>query len=435
MISCYEEHLKELISRYETILEQLDYDVAVVSSGHLVGVANDDRTYSFIARASAQQWVPYDIHPNSYIVFRTGQKPILVWPAHKDFWHLSPVEPNGEWVKGWDLIPHTDNNDWITALKGRVAWIGPFARNMPPDITSVHHDPEVFVRALSYYRVYKTDYEVAAMSAASHQAVRGHLAAEQAFKENKSEAEIYLAFLAASKQLESLEPYSGIVALNESGATLHYERRSYQRHEKQLTLLIDAGAKVNGYASDITRTHTLGTSIFSDVLQRMEFLQVSLSQMVKPGVAMKTLHQRAELGIANILNEVGICRLSAEEQIEKEVTKAFFPHGLGHLLGLNVHDFGAEQVQPFSMPEAGTTSNRLRLSRELEKGMVITIEPGLYFNHMLIDGLIKNEPQHGLDLDLIETLFPYGGIRIEDNINVLEGSGRNLTREAFAALG
>lgn len=102
-------------------------------------------------------------------------------------------------------------------------------------------------------------------------------------------------------------------------------------------------------------------------------------------------------------------------------------------MGLHVHDVAGHQQNPEGEVRNDPENPFLRLTRTLEEGMVITIEPGLYFIPMLLNKLIEAEPQHGLDLDLIEQLKSYGGIRIEDNVLVTATGHRNLTREAFDA--
>jgi hypothetical protein len=81
----YQSHLATLMTRYETILEQLDFDTIVVSSGGLLGVANDDQTYPYIAQKMAQQWLPCEVKPNTFVVLKPGKNPHLIWPAHQDF--------------------------------------------------------------------------------------------------------------------------------------------------------------------------------------------------------------------------------------------------------------------------------------------------------------------------------------------------------------
>ncbi|GGX71860.1 Xaa-Pro dipeptidase [Saccharospirillum salsuginis] len=429
----YIAHLKALVDRYEQALNTHGYDCVVISSGSLAMVAEDDRAYPYNPRPFAQQWVPYDIDPDTFIVFTPGDKPRLLWPARADFWHLTPQAPGGEWAGYWSVEAATGLDDWLPKLTGRIAWIGPRHPALAEQGVQVDIDPAGLKAELSYYRAYKTDFEIECMAQANRKAVAGHQAARDAFLRGASEAEIYRDYLAASEQLESQEPYSGIIALNEAAATLHYERRRFTPPAEHRTLLIDAGARVNGYASDITRTHTTDGGLFADLRLGLDALQQTLNASVKPGVTMTELQNQALAGVAGLLRDHGLCRLPVEEQLAKRVPHAFFPHGLGHLLGLQVHDVGGHQQTPEGETRADDDNPFLRLTRTLESSMVITMEPGLYFIPMLLDRLMQREPDHGLDLALIERLKPYGGIRIEDNLVVSADGARNLTREAFKA--
>ena len=431
--NAYAAHLKTLIQRFETALDRAGYDQIVISAGSLVFVEDDDRAYPFNPGPFAQQWVPYDIQPDTFVVFTRGEKPRLIWPARADFWHLSPEAPQGDWTAHWTVEGATGLGDWLPKLTGRIAWLGPKHPALAEQGVSVDIDPAGLKAELCYYRAYKTDFEIECMAQANRNAVAGHLAARDAFFRSASEAAIYRDYLAASEQLESQEPYSGIVALNEAAATLHYERRRFTAPTEHRTLLIDAGARVNGYTSDITRTHTTDTGIFADLRLGLDALQQTLNASVKPGVAMSDLQNQALAGVAGLLQDHGLCRLPVEEQLAKRVPHAFFPHGLGHLLGLQVHDVGGHQQTPGGDNRADGDNPFLRLTRDLETSMVITMEPGLYFIPMLLEKLVQREPDHGLDLALIEQLKPYGGIRIEDNLVVSAQGARNLTREAFAA--
>lgn len=427
MMLHYQTHLNTLIERYQKALDRAGFDAVVISSGPLLTIAEDDRSLPYTPRAFAQQWLPYDLDPDSYIIFRPGEKPRLIWPARADFWHLVPEAPSGDWTALWHIVAATQVADWCSQLTGRIAWLGP----QPADAGHAEVDPPRLKAELSYYRAYKTDFELACMTAASRKGVQGHWAAQQAFIGGGSEADIYRAFLSASEQLEIDEPYSGIVALNEAAATLHYERRRFMPPAQHRTLLIDAGAKVNGYASDITRTHTHDDGHFAALLGSMERLQKNLCQAVLPGVSMQHLHQQALTGVAAILLEHRLCRLPIDEQLAKRIPQAFYPHGLGHLLGLQVHDVGGHQQDIDGTIKPDEDAPTLRLTRRLEAGMVTTIEPGLYFIPMLLNELMQRQPQHGLDVELIDQLTAFGGIRIEDNLVVTPQGHRNLTREAF----
>ncbi len=122
-----------------------------------------------------------------------------------------------------------------------------------------------------------------------------------------------------------------------------------------------------------------------------------------------------------------------DEALESGLSSVFFPHGIGHLLGLQVHD-----VAGLARDSSGTEIPRpeghpfLRLTRRLEPGFVVTIEPGLYFIDLLLDA--ARTAGHGgrINWDAVERLRPYGGIRIEDDVACTAGAPENLTRDAFA---
>ena len=129
--------------------------------------------------------------------------------------------------------------------------------------------------------------------------------------------------------------------------------------------------------------------------------------------------------------------LSAEAAVAQGLSSTFFPHGVGHLLGAQVHDVAGLQVD-----RSGTRRERpsghpyLRLTRRLEPGMVVTIEPGLYFIPLLLRERRASALAAHVDWDRVEALRPFGGIRIEDDVACrAEGPPENLTREAFALLG
>src|SRR5690606_5159026 len=129
----------------------------------------------------------------------------------------------------------------------------------------------------------------------------------------------------------------------------------------------------------------------------------------------------------------GVLRASPEAALATGVSAAFFPHGLGHLLGLQVHD-----VAGFAASDRGGTIPRpeghpyLRLTRVLEPGMVVTIEPGLYFIDMLLGEVKRRGHGDSIDWGRVDALRPYGGIRIEDDVACTTGAPENLTRPAFA---
>jgi Xaa-Pro dipeptidase len=140
------------------------------------------------------------------------------------------------------------------------------------------------------------------------------------------------------------------------------------------------------------------------------------------------------MALAGVLNDFGLIKVSPEAAVETGVSSAFFPHGIGHGIGLQVHDVGG-----FAASDSGGTIAKperhsyLRLTRELESGMVVTIEPGIYFIDMLLDELKQKGLADSVDWARVDVFRPFGGIRIEDEVACMDSGPVNLTREAFAA--
>jgi Xaa-Pro dipeptidase len=147
----------------------------------------------------------------------------------------------------------------------------------------------------------------------------------------------------------------------------------------------------------------------------------------------RELHLRAHALVAQLLREAGVLRIPAAQAVETGVSSIFLPHGLGHLLGLQVHDVGgfrpSADAEPLPRPEGHPA---LRLTRRLEAGMVVTVEPGVYFIDSLLDRLRAGPHSSAVNWILVDTLRAYGGIRIEDDVVVTAAGHENLTRTAFA---
>jgi Xaa-Pro dipeptidase len=214
-------------------------------------------------------------------------------------------------------------------------------------------------------------------------------------------------------------PYETIVCHDEKGAILHYTGKRTQREGR--VLLIDAGASHRGYASDITRTWTRAGchTVFRDLVAGMEHLQGELCAAVKPGLPYGELHHRAHLAIADLLSATGVLELSGPDAFELGLTRPFFPHGLGHFLGLQVHDVAGHQKEPAGgRVEPPAEHPFLRTTRTIAEGQVFTVEPGLYFIEMLLRPHRSGATAEHFDWPLVDALSAHGGIRIEDNVLV-----------------
>src|SRR5690606_25752337 len=296
------------------------------------------------------------------------------------------------------------------------------------------NNPGPVLDYLDYHRAYKTPYEIEMLREATRRGVRAHRSAERAFRAGASEFGIHLAYCQAAGQDTDELPYANIVALNEHAAVLHYTEFDRLPPRPVRSFLLDAGASHAGYACDITRTHAQEPGEFQALIDAVDAAQQWMCDQVRAGTDYRQLHLDAHLALAGVLREAGLVKVSPEEAVATGVSRAFFPHGIGHGLGLQVHDVGG-----FAASDRGGTIPRpdghpyLRLTRVLEPGFVVTIEPGIYFIDMLLEEL-RASPQAGaVDWDRVEALRPYGGIRIEDNVVCTGGDPLNLTREAFAA--
>lgn len=431
----YAAHIDVLKERHDRALEKAGASHAVIFSGAPRPVFLDDYNYPFKANPHFLSWLPLTTVPFCYIAYTPGEKPVLVYFQEKDYWHSPPTDPVGFWTAYFDIR--------VIHKMDEVAAHLPSDRDQCIFIGELHDEAHSMgidrintttaMNILHFARSTKTAYELECMRQASRRGAVGHIAAKLAYREGKSEFEIHLAYCNAVQHGDNELPYGNIIALNQHAAVLHYQHRQRVTPPRIRSFLIDAGAQVHRYASDITRTHAYESGEFADLVADFDQLQRKLVNEVKTGVDYTGLHLLAHRELAAFLKTHKFANGSAEALIAEGVTSAFFPHGLGHLLGIQVHD-----VAGFMADENGNIIQKpsahpfLRLTRSLETDMVLTIEPGIYIIDMLLENL-QGTPGHAMvNWDRVDWLRPFGGIRIEDNIRVMENGQENLTRDAFA---
>lgn len=431
----YADHLRQVRALFDEALTVDGFDGVVIASGSPHMQYLDDMPYPFKANPHFKYWLPLTRHPHCFIVYAPGAKPVLIYYQPVDFWHKAEDVPISFWTEQFEIkvIQQPEQAKALMPKSGRHAYLG----EPRPPVENLVHDPKVLMDHLNYQRAYKSEYELACMREASLSGARGHVAAEQAFRAGASEFEIHAAFCEASVQTTDELPYAAIVALNSNGATLHYQmlERARPAHGNLHSFLIDAGAQHNGYASDITRSYSFEDTTFQALIDGMEREQQALCADVRAGTDFRELHLATHRAVAGLLVEFGLVKVSAEAAFERGITRTFLPHGLGHLLGLQVHDVGGTQARP----EGGSIGRPeghpfLRLTRTLEPEMVLTIEPGLYFITPLLAELRASPEGNDIDWERVDAMRRFGGIRIEDNVRVTDGEPENLTRDAFAAL-
>jgi Xaa-Pro dipeptidase len=410
-------------------------DQVAVYAGALHIQFLDDSPYPFKINPQFKWWLPLTEAHDSFVVYTAGKKPTLIYFQPDDYWHVPPAPPSGYWVEHFDIRVIKEAADAKKELPpaSKRAFIGEWREEFASwGFAAVN--PENLLNPLHYARAAKTLYELGCMRRASASGVRGHIAAEKAFRADASEYEIHDAFVMGSGQPDDQHAYHAIVALNEHAATLHYQYWQTTKPAAHHSFLIDAGTQFHGYASDITRTYSGKGDEFQALIDSLDEEQQKLVAQVKPGVDFKTLHIETHHAVARILEKFNLVKLPAEAMVDARITSAFFPHGLGHLLGLQTHDVAGLQAAP-----AGGVIPRpdghpfLRTTRVLEEGYVVTIEPGLYFIDALLAELKTGANGKFVDWARVDALRKFGGIRIEDNVVAKAAGPENMTRDAFNA--
>jgi Xaa-Pro aminopeptidase len=262
------------------------------------------------------------------------------------------------------------------------------------------HDIQPLIHGM---RLIKSDAEISVMQEAANISCQAHRRAMQFSAPGKFEyhleAELHHEFAMNGARYPA---YGTIVGSGDNACILHYTENCSELHDGDL-VLIDAGCELHGYAADITRTFPVNGK-FNDTQKKLYQLvldsQKAALDVLIPGKTISEAMQVCVRVIVDGLLELGILSGTLESNIENETWRAFFMHGLGHWLGLDVHDVG---IYKFNGED-----------RPLEAGMVMTVEPGLYI-------------PESAD---VEQRFKGIGIRIEDNIVLTEAGHRNLTKNA-----
>ena len=422
-------HVSRLAADTAQALRQHGFDALVVHSGSpQKRTQADDQYWPLRVTPEFQHWLPLS-EPGCALVVEAGRKPRLLRLQETNFWEApAPAETDHFWG-AFDVAEASSPAQMRDLLPGgRVAFIGDEgAAAAAWGIADVN--PPQLVAALDQLRVHKTPYEEECVAEANRRAAAGHQELRRLFAGgDRAELELHLAFLGATRQDDAETPYKNIVALGAHSATLHHVSYS-KRAQPAQTLLVDAGACFAGYCSDVTRTWVKGggaaASGFAGLVAQVEAMQQRLCAQARTGLPYEALHDESHRQVGGILRETGLLKTSGEEAVAAGVTRAFYPHGLGHSLGLQVHDVGCATVKP--RPD----NPFLRNTTVISERQCFTVEPGIYFIEALLRPLREGPLARTVDWKLVDALAPLGGIRIEDDVVVHEKGIRNLTRESL----
>jgi Xaa-Pro dipeptidase len=422
----YPDHIAHQERVYAEALQDAGFDAVVIHSGTAQKKTSfDDAYWPLRPTPFFHHWVAL-YEAGCFLVVSSGKKTQLVWPECKDFWERPAPPESSAFVSVLD-VRRVASPDLPA---GRVAWIGDdTARASALGIPAAQQNPTALLAALDRLRTTKTAYEIACLVEANRRAALGHEAVRRAFAAGgHSELELHLLYLRTTNQDDPETPYKNIVATGRNASILHHV--SYGRDVTRAeSILLDAGATCLGYCSDITRTWVknggAASAAFTAILDGMEAMQKRLIDRVALGMAYEELHDESHRQVSAILKDAGIAKASVDEIDGLGISRIFYPHGLGHSLGLQTHDVGCAVVKPKS------SNPFLRNTSAIAEGQVFTIEPGLYFVDSLLAELRAKPEAKLVDWNLVEALAPLGGIRIEDDVLVTASGTRNFSREVL----
>ena len=398
--------------------------VVLIGAGSPINLpGRDDLTYPFLAHAEY-----------FYLTDRNRPDGVLAFDAAEGFTEfVAPVTTDERvWSgAGDDDVegPTTDDlKPWLEARSGRrVAWLG-----APPPGAATNGALARELRfGLAGVRRPKDAVELERMRIAAQATRAAFAAAVPLLRAGVSEREVQIELEAEAFRhgAESMG-YDTIIGGGDHSAVLHFAPSDRRFADGEL-VLIDAGAQHRGYVSDITRTYPVGGRL-SDTQQELHAVVHHAQQdavgRCRPGVEWRDVHRAAALVIADGLAGFGVLRGDAESLVDSGAVSLFFPHGVGHLVGLGVRDAGGTPL-PERRDDPPPYPN-LRIDMPLEAGVVVTVEPGLYFVPALLrDPEHRRAHRESVDWDLVDRMIGFGGIRIEDNLLITDDGHEVITAD------
>jgi Xaa-Pro aminopeptidase len=402
---------------------QLDDQVVLIGAGDRIPVpGRGDRTYPFRAH-SEYLYLTDRERPGGILAFdpHDGWTDFVV-PVTRDerLWEgAAPQESEGQAV--------AELGAWLERRKGRpVACLGAAV----PDVASTAELEAHLRSGLNHIRRAKDDNELERMRAAERATRDGFAAVAPLIEPGRSERELQIELEAAFfRGGADFLAFDTIVGGGPNSAVLHFPPSARRVADGEL-VLIDAGAECRGYASDVTRTYP-ASGRFTPEQQELYAIVAAAAERATercaPGSEWRDVHRAAALVVAEGLVELGLLRGEPESLVERGAQAVFFPHGVGHMVGLGVRDAG--EVLRGREPPAHEFP-RLRVDLPLEPGHVFTVEPGIYFVPALLhDAGFRERYRDAIDWERAEAMLGFGGIRIENNVLITAEGNEVLTAD------
>lgn len=424
------QHALNVKKHLQTKIKDLSNHAIFVS-----GYTNEHYLYSDTAKPFRQERYFYYLSgsniPGSHIFFDINKEELVLFLPEIDYddvmWSGMPLSPEDAHAK-YDVdkvLYESDIDNYLTK----------YDTNLTTHISPVNKKYSNFLRqsdknffyALDEARLIKDEYEISMLRKAAAITDNSHTAVMSALPIETNETHIHAEFVYHSiRQGSKHQAYDPICCSGPNCGTLHYVKNDDTMEGKH-SVLIDAGAEWENYCADVTRCFPISGEWTEEhlwVYETVRLMQSETLKMIKPGASWDEIHLKAHKVLIDKFLEKGLFKGDKDEIFESSVSTAFFPHGLGHLLGLDTHDVGGHPNYDDPDPKL----RYLRLRRTLQKGMVLTDEPGIYFSPYLIELALKDPKQAKfIQTDVVDKFKYVGGVRIEDDIVVTENGSENLT--------
>lgn len=396
--------------------------IVVIGAGHPVPIAGRaDRVYPFLAHSE-------------YFYLTDRQRPgaVLAYDPQEGWSEFVPVIGAAERLWSGDVsdeggTPVSELARWLDKRRGRrLAQLGAPIPNASSDAAVAG---ELRTR-MDRVRRRKDDLELTRMRRAADATRAGFETAvpfiAPAISERALQIEIEAGFFRHGADTLA---YDSIIACGPNAAVLHHLPTQRLLGAGEL-VLIDAGAEYRGYDCDVTRTYPVSGEFSAEqaeVYALVLRVQRAAIERCRAGVEYRDIHLAAALDVAQGLLDAGLVRGNVTDLVERGASTLFFPHGIGHMVGLGVRDAGG--YLPGRSRSEAPALRFLRIDLPLEPGHVVTIEPGIYFpSHVLDDPEIRRQYRDTVAWNRVDKLRGFGGIRIEDNVLILDGDNEVLTR-------
>lgn len=322
----------------------------------------------------------------------------------------------------------SDLESWVKAKKFKNVYLfGAHPNTAPAGLTRLPKEQELDVlEVFNSVRRVKDQAEIDLVKRCAKAALAGYEAIEKFIRPGVTERDIQIEYESTVLRAGADKfPYDTIVGAGTNAAVLHFYP-SKKVVEKDEMILIDAGADIEDYCVDITRVYpasgkfTSQQQLIYDLVKKAQAKSVS---MCTPGTYWPDVHAASAKIMAEGLRDLNIMTCSADEALETGAISAFFPHGVGHLVGLRVRDVGGiANIVP--KQHYGV---RIRVDFKLQENYLITVEPGLYFVKNIIENPEKRtQYKDQINWNEVEKWKHLGGVRIEDDI-LVGSTPQNLT--------